>query len=172
MRHQASSHRRIVKSRTNRSPGCVVRIELGDGRCAYGRQLTGVNVEFYDYTSEPDKEINLFEIVAEPIAFTIMVMDYAFRRTGRWTLLDVVTLTEEEAAKIHRYAKPGPTRRRVSICYSDPVSGAYGERPATIDSCRDLEIAAIWDPEHVEDRLRDHLDGRPNKWVESLRIKS
>lgn len=172
MRHQASSHRRIVKSRTNRSPGRVVRIELGDGRCAYGRQLTGVNVEFYDYTSEPNEEINLLEVVAAPVAFTIMVMDRAFRRTGCWTLLDVVTLTEEEATKIHRYTKPDPTGQRVSVCYTDPVSGSYGERPATIDSCRDLEIAAIWDVEHVEDRLRDHLDGRPNKWVESLQIKS
>jgi hypothetical protein len=109
--------------------------------------------------------------VAAPVVFTIMVMNYAFRRAGRWTLLDVVTLTEDEATTIHRYAKPDPTGRRVSIYYTNPVSGSHGERPATIDSCRDLEIAAIWSPEHVEDRLRDHFDGHPNKWVESLRPK-
>ena len=28
---------------------------------------------------------------------------------------------------------------------------------------------AVWEPAHVEDRLRDHYAGAPNKWVESLR---
>jgi hypothetical protein len=29
----------------------------------------------------------------------------------------------------------------------------------------------VWAAEHVEDRLRDHYAGRPNQWVESLRIE-
>ncbi|WP_448115483.1 hypothetical protein [Mesorhizobium amorphae] len=33
-----------------------------------------------------------------------------------------------------------------------------------------LECAAVWDPEHVVDRLRDPADGRPNKWVERLAV--
>ena len=28
-----------------------------------------------------------------------------------------------------------------------------------------------FDPEHVEDRLRDRRAGRPNKWAESLALK-
>jgi hypothetical protein len=40
--------RRVEKSRRSRCPGRVVRIDLGDGRCAYGRQLFSVQVEFYD----------------------------------------------------------------------------------------------------------------------------
>ena len=31
--------------------------------------------------------------------------------------------------------------------------------------------AAVWDPQHVEDRLRDHFAGLPNKWVQSLALR-
>lgn len=34
---------------------------------------------------------------------------------------------------------------------------------------RDRRGVLVWSPEHVEDRLRDHFAGRPNKWEESLR---
>jgi hypothetical protein len=44
------------------------------------------------------------------------------------------------------------------------------ECPATLAECSGLERAAVWDPEHVVDRLRDHAAGRPNQWVESLKI--
>lgn len=45
-----------------------------------------------------------------------------------------------------------------------------GEEPASRQELEGLEVAAVWDPEHVEDRLRDHFSGRPNKWVESIRL--
>jgi hypothetical protein len=40
---------------------------------------------------------------------------------------------------------------------------------ATRQECLGLERAAVWEPEHVEDRLRDHYAGVTNKWVESLK---
>ncbi len=45
------------------------------------------------------------------------------------------------------------------------------ERPATTGECIGLEAAAVWEAEHVEDRLRDHFAGQLNKWVEQLRAK-
>lgn len=41
---------------------------------------------------------------------------------------------------------------------------------ATKEECSGLERSAVWEPEHVEDRLIDHFENRPNKWVESLKI--
>jgi hypothetical protein len=29
----------------------------------------------------------------------------------------------------------------------------------------------VWEPEHVEERIRDHYAGRANRWAESLRIQ-
>jgi hypothetical protein len=163
--------RQIVKARKNRAPGRAVRIDLGDGRRAYGRQLLGASVEFYDRPGKEGEKADLLDVVAWPVAFTIAVADYAFRRNGGWELLDVVPLTGEERAVIHRMAKKDVISGALSIYWEDPGTGTYGETPASPEDCEGLEIAAVWDPEHVEDRLRDHFDGRPNRWVESLRLK-
>jgi hypothetical protein len=149
-----------------------VRIDLGDGRCAYGRQLSGVSVEFYDRVGKTGEAVDPLDVVASPVAFTVAVMKYAFRRRGGWELLDVVPLTEEERVFVHRRAKQDPISGALSICWSDPVAGTWSETPATAHECVGLEVAAVWDPEHVEDRLRDHFDGRPNRWVESIRLKT
>jgi len=50
-------------------------------------------------------------------------------------------------------------------------SGTGEETPATLKECEGLEAAAVWDAEHIVDRLNDHFAGRANKWVESLRPK-
>jgi len=163
--------RQIVKARKNRAPGRVVRIDLGDGRRAYGRQLPGASVEFYDHLGKAGERVGLLDVVAWPVAFTVAVMDYAFRRNGGWELLDVVLRTNEERAVIQRMAKKDVISGALSIYWEDPETGTYGETPASIEDCEGLETAAVWDPEHVEDRLRDHFDGRPNRWVESLRLK-
>jgi hypothetical protein len=99
-------------------------------------------------------------------------MDYAFRRRGGWELLDVVPLTDGERAVVDRRAKQDPISKALSIYQEDPVAGTFGETPATAQECAGLEVAAVWDPEHVEDRLRDHFDGRPNIWVESIRLET
>lgn len=166
MHDQQPAGRKVVKARANRAPGRVVRIDLGDGRCAYGRQLTGVIVEFYDRVGAAGEVVDLLELVVAPVVFRIWVMDSAFRR-GNWELLDVVTLDQDEATRIHYFAKQD-IRGRISVHWSNPVAGSSGERAASFEECRDMEIAAVWSREHVEDRLRDHFDGRPNKWVESL----
>jgi len=81
--------RRVEKSRRSRCPGRVVRIDLGDGRCAYGRQLFSVQVEFYDHVGEPSQEVDLLDVVRLPVAFTTAVMNSALGRTGRWELRPV-----------------------------------------------------------------------------------
>jgi hypothetical protein len=42
--------------------------------------------------------------------------------------------------------------------------------PVSIDKCRGLERSAIWEPEHVEERLSDHYAGKVNRWAESLKL--
>ncbi|MGO7031660.1 hypothetical protein ACCS91_05355 [Rhizobium ruizarguesonis] len=40
---------------------------------------------------------------------------------------------------------------------------ANAESPLSFEEADRLECAAVWSPEHVEDRLRDHLNGISNK---------
>lgn len=47
----------------------------------------------------------------------------------------------------------------------------YKQIQASKDEIKDLERAATWEPEHVEERLADHFVGRPNVWVERYKIR-
>jgi hypothetical protein len=170
MNRPAADGRKITKSRVNKAPGRVVRIDLGDGRCAYGRVLD-VLVEFYDRIGQPGEAIDLIELVTSPVAFTINVTNYAFRRRGGWELLDVVALTGEELSKVYYQAHQDAISGAISMSWYNHAGDISGEAPATFDECQNLETCAVWDPHHVEDRLRDHFNGRPNMWVESLRLK-
>ncbi|UUN26687.1 immunity 26/phosphotriesterase HocA family protein [Streptomyces sp. FIT100] len=148
-----------------------MRIDLGEDRCAFGRQLTGVCVEFYDLVGRSGAPVDLIEIVAAPVAFKVWVMDAAFRRRGGWELLDVVSLTHDEQTEVHLYSKQDPLSGCTTVYRIDPFTGVGSEIPATLEECQKLERAAVWTAGHIEDRLRDHFGGRPNKWVESLRLK-
>ena len=57
----------------------------------------------------------------------------------------------------------------------DPESFSIYRRGQTVPASREeiggLERAAVWEPEHVEDRFRDHYAGRTNKWVRSPMAK-
>ena len=169
MADDAVQRRKVERVARARTPGRVVRIDLGDGRCAYGRRLNGPSVEFYDRVDAYGESVDLLDLVASRVAFTVWVMDAAFRRGG-WELLDVVPLSESERAKVEHRAKKDPITGECSIYWTDAVSGNFGEVPASLEECEYLEVAAVWDAHHVEDRLRDHFDGRPNEWVESMRL--
>ncbi len=43
-------------------------------------------------------------------------------------------------------------------------------RPATRDERAPLERGAVWDSEHVEDRIRDAYAGRESAWIRSMQI--
>jgi hypothetical protein len=49
---------------------------------------------------------------------------------------------------------------RFSI-YWTAATGERGDDPAQLEDLVDLEVAAVWDPEHVEDRLQDHSPAIP-----------
>lgn len=84
---------------------------------------------------------------------------------GRWKRVGHKSLSDAEARPPAKFIRDRLTPGRYRI-YEDGKM-----REATRKECEGLEAAAVWEPEHVEDRLRDHYAGRPNKWVESLRLK-
>ena len=152
--------RQLVKSRRNREQGRVVRVPVTDEVTAFGRQLQGVDVEFYDLFLPPDEVPDLLTLPERKVLFRVYVMDYAFKRTSNWQLLDVVTLTDEEARRVTRTWKKDPISGRLSIYWSDHRNKTWGEDPATPEACIGLEQCAVWDPEHVEERLRAYVSGQ------------
>ena len=151
-------------TRQRRKLGGVVKIDLGDGYHNYARILQEPLFAFYEGASRNDIPID--EIVKKPILFQVWVMNRSIS-TGRWRILGVIPLDGRlENAEARFFNQDLLDASRCSI-----VSTGSTEKECSCSECVGLEAAAVWAPEHVEDRLRDHYRGVPNKWVESLKLK-
>jgi hypothetical protein len=101
------------------------------------------------------------------VLFRIWVHNDAVKK-GIWKVVGHEPLAVEDAAEPLFYKQDAITGA-LSL-YHSLFANTGWERPASTTECDGLECAAVWDPEHVEDQLRDHYAGRPNKWVQSLSI--
>ncbi len=146
--------------RQRRTPGAVLRVPM-DGWHTYALMLEGVDMAFFDSRSTMDLVIE--EIVGRPVLFRLAVHKSAFN-TGRWPKVGFASVPESLVGRVPRFRQDA-INGRLSIS----EDGGVTFRAATLDECRNLERLAVWEPEHIEDRLRDHYAGVPNKWVESLR---
>lgn len=141
--------------------GAVVRIDLGGGPFAFGRLLESPLIAIYDLKHRGIPEID--EVISAPIAFKVWVMKYAIN-DGDWPIIANVPLDARLLEQPWFY-KQDPINGRLTLY----KGGGGPELPASLEECEGLECAAVWEPEHIVDRLNDHFEGRPNKWVESLR---
>jgi hypothetical protein len=143
--------------------GSVVEIDLGADGIAYGRLLLPPMFEFFDLRGG-----GLDAIPSAEVLFRIDVMTTAIK-SGRWPVIGVIPLSASERGHLEVFFKQNPLTGALSFYSENRLSKQVLTSPATFEECERLERAAVWDPTHVEDRLRDHFAGRPNKWVESLR---
>lgn len=141
-------------------PGAVIRKTLDD-RTYYGRLLEFPWAAFYDHrTEEPSKDLD--EITARPILFTLAAHKDLIAR-DQW---EVVGRRALEAS-----LRPPPAQRVVDALDPDHYQIIDGEgdiREATREEVEGLEPAAVWEPEHIADRLEDHYAGRPNRWLKNM----
>jgi hypothetical protein len=141
--------------------GDIVRIDLGDGCYAYAIRLEAPLFAFFDLRSAA--EVSVDEVRARPVLFAVWVMDRATRKKS-WRVIGRVELDAEDPLEQVQFFQKDPITGKMRL-YRNDMRGP----PLTLAEAETMECAAVWDPEHVEDRLRDHFAGRPNKWVESLR---
>lgn len=144
-----------------RNEGDIVEIDLGDGTRSYGRVLPSPLMAFYNLRAKDT--LTLDAIVRAPILFKVDVMNYAIK-DRIWPVIGHMPLTPE-LKESPRFFKKDPINGKLSIT----ITGGGDEVPATAEECRGLECAAVWEPEHIVGRLKDHFAGRPNVWVERFR---
>jgi hypothetical protein len=153
----------VTRSRKRRrTPGDVFKVALDQERAAFGLVLDEPLVAFFDLTRSAADVPGVEEIVASPIAFRIWVVNRPLI-DGTWPIVGHVTV-------------PSSLRERPWFFKQDPMSTKLSvlrtgaeEIEATPEQVAGLERAAVWDPRHVVDRLTDHFERRPNKWVESMK---
>jgi len=141
-------------------PGNVLLVDLGANRYAFGRVCPST-IAFYDLKVREVPPLD--EIIVRPLLFNIWVVDYAITE-GDWPVIGHVPL-EQELLVEPLFFKRDPITKTLTI-YRDSTGE---EIPAIKAECEALECAAVWEPEHVVDRLNDHFTGKPNKWVQSLK---
>jgi hypothetical protein len=123
--------------------------------------LPEASFAFYD--SRVNGDVPVEETCARPILFFAAVMNYAIKK-GLWPIVGHVP-SEDQLKVPPRFIQDALNKDRFEIYEDGKI------RPSTREECAGLECTAVWDPEHIEDRLRDHYAGQKNKWVESMKIK-
>jgi hypothetical protein len=145
-----------------------VKIPLSGGKVAYGLVLREPIIAFFDQEFD-EGDVPLPEaLLRTPVAFRLMVMNHAITQ-GRWPVV-ARTNIPSDLGMPPPFCKQDEITGRLSIYHEIESLAPHYERHATLEECRGLETAAVWDPEHVEDRIQDHFAGRSNIWVDQLRI--
>jgi hypothetical protein len=148
--------------RQRRRAGDVVRIDLGAGFHTYARVLLDASFAFYDCRLVG--EASLPEILASQILFRIAVMNHAVK-SGRWPVIGHEPLQGETLILPPKFMQ-NPIDKTIFSNYENGVIPA-----APREQGRGLERTSVWEPEHVEDRLRAHYAGNVNHIVELLKLR-
>ena len=133
------------------SKGDILKIELPDGGSSTCQMLE--EPEFAFFSPDDDGQV-LFRLWVHKSAYN----------SGRWKKMGKSIIPPELVSEIPRFNQ-------------DPINGSLSihlngrEHSATEEECLGLERAAVWEPNHVEDRLFDHVQGKENIWVKSLAFK-
>ena len=152
----------MAQSTKNDMAGQVLEIEIDDSIYAYAQDV-GAGFVFFDYRSECTLDFDDLDNVlnAPALFFSEVFEDY--KSASGWRKIGRAPVRAEV-----QYPPPQFMRNGDRFRIYDPHTGIISA--ATYDECKDLERCAVWEVEHVEDRLRDHFAGQPNKWLESLAI--
>lgn len=142
-----------------RKIGDVIEIDLGDQTHVYGQVLADASYAIFDSRSAEPQAIG--SVVRRPILFFIAVMDHAVK-SGRWRVIGNLPLDEKDAYPTPTFMQDRFDKTRFQIYERGKI------RPSTRAECVGLERAAVWEPEQVEDRIRDYYAGKRNRWLESL----
>lgn len=163
----AKSAKYGVREKKGKRPqeGDFVQIKLDDSLYAYGRVLESPTIAFYDTCGELVEDLNV--VLKSPVLFKIWVMKDAYKKPN-WKLVGSLELEEELTGRIWFFKKDSISGELT--LYSTHAHKTI-EKKATRKQCVGLECAAVWSACHVEDRLRDHSRGVPNRTVTFFNIE-
>jgi len=145
--------------------GSILEININDKYYCYAQILKNANYAFFNYKSE--KKLKDFSCLTKaPILFVVAVYKSIITK-GRWIKVGKMTIREELKVLPMKFIQDSLDPQRFKIY--DPNTGEI--KKSTRNECVGLECAAVWEAEHVEDRIADFYEDKPNKWVEQLSIK-
>lgn len=148
-----------------RKEGAFFEIKLSNGKYAYGRILPKASYAFYDIYSY-NALTDLRFIKNSDVIFICSVYNYAISK-GIWKVIGFMDLEPSFEILPMQFIQDRLNYDQVSLY--DPNTGNI--KPTKRKDCIGLERASVWEPSHINDRLIDHFEGKPNDWVERLKLK-
>jgi len=150
--------------RQKRVVGSFIKIKLPNGKYSYGRILEKANYAFYDFVTDDDNA-DLEQIGKQKVLFIVAVYDDAVT-SGRWIIIGKLPLEPDLQMLPLKFIQDKLNPDNFELY--DPNTGKT--KKAYRQDCNGLERAAVWEPDHVEDRIVDYFNNQPNIWVERMKI--
>lgn len=151
----------MPKKKRRLKVGDVFAIPLSNREFAYGRVCPPPRYAFYKLKS--NQILPLESVIRAPVAFIVFGWDDPIR-DGTWPVVGHAPLPPD-LQKEPLFFKKDIITGKLTI-YRDSTGK---EVPATKKQCKNLECAAVWDPDHVIQRLEDLFAGRKNQEFEADR---
>jgi hypothetical protein len=146
-------------------PGAVLRVGLDDGTQTYARMLSHrPYLAVYD-ARRADDDVDVEQVVRSPVLFVVAVSAAAYR-SGRWRRVGSVPLLAADVAIPEFFVQDIFDPQQCQV-----VDHLGHARAATLQECVGLERAAVWAAEHIEERVRDHYQDRPNAHLASMKLR-
>jgi hypothetical protein len=143
--------------------GAVLEISLENDFFSYC-QIVGEDIVFFDiYLEEPLLNVSILND-ARPL-FIVGVYNYVIT-SGRWKRIGKLPIREEFKVIPMQFIQDAMLN---SFELYNPNTGEITK--STKEACIGLERCAVWGAEHVESRIIDHYEGRPNIWVEQMAME-
>jgi len=130
------------------NPGDVCQIPLGDSRFAYGRVLNDASIAIYRTVTREPRSPPLGE---RDFLFTVGVYE-DIPGSKRAPVVGHDEFADEDESWPPPYKVVDPISGRVQIYHRGAMRGVTDAGEAA-----DLEKAAVWDLEHIIDRIREAL---------------
>lgn len=143
--------------------GSLLRFSLGTGVDAFARVLANSQVAIYSLQWPHGIDVPWSTVYESKVLWKLTVMKSALI-SGRWSVVDHRPLEPELTTPVEYFIRDHITGKYSLYRSSDGHTMA-----SSFDECKALEAAAVWDAEHVEDRVRDYFSRRPNAWAEQLK---
>ena len=151
-------NKKSKSKRQQRTIGSIVKIPIDSTYHTYARILGEASFAFYDARTKEDIS-DFSKIASSPILFIVAVFNHAVTR-GRWVKVGKLPLESNLQRLPPKFIRDSIDPTQFSIYEFGKI------RPSTREECQGLERASVWEPEQIEERLRDHYAGRPNHSVE------
>ena len=141
--------------------GMVFRIPLNENNAyAYGQVATETRNIFFDHQDVENQWTSIENILQKPVIFVATVDRYVLKE-GLWEVLGV-WLVDPKNQEYPETVGYDTLKQTYFFWRNNPEKGKVDQVPCSLEDIEGHEFLASYGHGSVEQRLRDHFDGRPN----------